>query len=179
VIEIPKGEALSKIDLLQEILPYRRYFLKRINRIILDRDFVEDIFQEACLKFLDSPAIFVHPRAAVKYFFLIVRSLALQHMRVGRWLHFCPNLPVVVHDPRTTWEADILQDCVSQAISSLPEKDQDLLAMLFRPGLTLEQKCQALHLPNSTMRYRAGKAIAKVREMVTTDFGKQNPCFRT
>jgi RNA polymerase sigma factor (sigma-70 family) len=176
-----KDEGLSKTDLLKDFLKFRPYFMGRIHHMISDQDTAEDIFQEACLKFLGSAAVFKYPQAGTKYFSLIVRSLALQHLQRSRRLEYRSQLPDMICEPQDAWERDMLLDCISQAVSILPTKDQDLLSMFFRPGLTLKDKSKALHLPNSTMRHRAGRTIAKIRKMVTK--GSRNsigqPSFRT
>jgi RNA polymerase sigma factor (sigma-70 family) len=181
VSDISEGEGLSKIGLLNDFLKFRPYFFGQIHRMISDHGTAEDIFQEACLRFLSSVAVFKYPQAGTKYFCLIIRSLALQHLHSGRWIEYRSQLPDAICEPQDAWERNMLLDSVSQAVSSLPDKDQDLLDIFFRPGLTLEDKCKALHLPNSTMRHRAGKTIAKIRKMVAKG-SKNSLCqssFRT
>jgi RNA polymerase sigma factor (sigma-70 family) len=161
-----KGGGLSKISILNEFCNFRHFFLKRIYRKIFSHETAEDIFQEACLKFLVSPAVFEYPQAATKYFCLILRSLILGHLSSGRWIEYRSDLPELVCEPQRAWERDILLDRVSEAIGTLPVKDQRLLTAYFGSNQRLKDKCKALHLPNSTMRYQVGKAIAKVRKMV-------------
>ncbi len=176
-----KGEGLSKIGLLHEFWKFRRFFLWRIHRLISNPDIAEDIFQEACLKFLGSAAIFEYPQAGTKYFCVTLKSLALQHLSKGRWLEYRSSLPEAICEPEREWERDILLDRVSEAIAKLPTKDQQLLDMYFTPNLRLQDKCKALHLPNSTMRHRAGKTIAKIRKMVAKgpNGSLRQSCFRT
>jgi RNA polymerase sigma factor (sigma-70 family) len=167
--ETPQGEGLSKSGLLQEFWKFRRFFLWRIHRLISNPDTAEDIFQEACLKFLTSAAVFKHLQAGNKYFSLILRSLALQHLKSGRRIEYRLQLPEIVCEPQDSWEYNILLAQVSDAVATLPAKDQTLLNTYFRPGLTLDDKCKVLHLPNSTMRFQAKRTIAKVRKMVTEE----------
>jgi RNA polymerase sigma factor (sigma-70 family) len=161
-----KGGGLSKIGLLSEFWNFRRCFLWRIRRLIRNPAAAEDIFQEACLRFLSSPAVFKHPEAGTRYFCVTLRSLTMQHFKRARRLEYREELPELICDPQAVWDRNILLDRISQAIARLPAKDRDLLDMFFEPSLTLEDKCEALQLPNSTMRYQAKRTIAKVRKMV-------------
>jgi RNA polymerase sigma factor (sigma-70 family) len=166
VSDTSKGEGLSKTDLLNDFLKFRPYFFGQIHKMISDHDTAEDIFQEACLKFLGSAAVFKYPQAGTKYFSLIIRSLALQHLQSGHRLEYRSSLPEAICEPEREWDRRILLDRVSEVIGRLPAKDQHLLDMYFTTNLRLQDKCKALHLPNSTMRHRAGKTIVKIRKMV-------------
>jgi RNA polymerase sigma factor (sigma-70 family) len=164
--EPSNGEGLSKISLLQEFWKFHRFFLWRIHRLISNPDTAEDIFQDACIKFLSSSAVFEFPQAGTKYFTLILRSLAMQRLKSDHRIEYRSRLPEVLCEPQGTWERGILLDRVSQAVETLPARDQILLDTYFRPGLTLDGKCKALDLPNSTMRFQAKRTIAKVRKML-------------
>jgi RNA polymerase sigma factor (sigma-70 family) len=172
-----KGGGLSKTNLLNEFCDYRRFFLMRIHRMISNHDTAEDIFQEACLRFLLSPAVFEYSQAGIKYFCLILRSLALGQMRKRRWIEYRSNLPEVVCEPESDWERGVLLDRISKAVVGLPANDRQLLSMYFTPDLRLQDKSKALNLPNSTMRYRAERAIAKVKKIVAREF--RNSLFRS
>lgn len=159
-------EVLSKADLIDEFLKFRRFFLWRIKCLMPDQDTAEDIFQEACLKFLLLPAVFRFQQAGTKYFCLILQSLALSYLKKSRRIQYRSKLPEVVCEPKGDWDRGLLLERISQAVGTLPVKDRQLLKLYFAPGLKQSEKCKMLQLPSSTMTYQVGKAIAKVRKMV-------------
>src|SRR5438093_13426104 len=63
------GSALSKSDLVLEFWTFRPGFLNHISQRV-SNGCAEDIFQEACARFLASNAVFVYPQAGTRYFLL-------------------------------------------------------------------------------------------------------------
>jgi RNA polymerase sigma factor (sigma-70 family) len=164
--ETVTGEGLSKSGLLEEFWKFRRLFLFRIRRLTPNPDTAEDIFQEACLKF---PSVFLHPQAGTKYFGKILRTVALQQLKKRRRLEYRENLPEIVCESQRDWERNDMLHLVEHAIADLPKREQRLLSVFFKPGLTLEDRCRVLRVPNSTMRYRANRTIANLRKIVARE----------
>lgn len=167
--ETVTGEGLSKIGLLQEFWKFRRWFLFRIRRLTSNPDSAEDVFQEACLRFLSTQAVFSYPQAGTKYFGKILRSVALQQLKRRNRLEYRENLPEIVCESQEDWDWNEALCRLEHAIAALPQKEQRLLSVFFRPGLTLEDRCKVLRLPNSTMRYRANRTISNLRKRVARE----------
>ena len=164
------GEGLSKSGLLLQFWSYRQCFLGRIRRRIFNPETAEDIFQEACLKFMTSPAVFRYPQASTAYFCRILRSLTLDHLEQAARLEYCESLPEIVCDPQAEWERGMLLNRVTEAVRHLPAGDQRLLAVYLNPEFgTLRDKCEIMRLPSSTMRYRLRGILCKLRAMIGED----------
>ena len=123
-----EGESLSKSSLLCELWAYRSSFLRRIRRRIFSREIAEDIFQEACLKLMTSPAVFRYPQAGTKYFCRILHSLIIDHIKVAARVEYRNRLPEICCDPQAEWERRTLFRRTADAIRCLATKDQRLLA---------------------------------------------------
>jgi RNA polymerase sigma factor (sigma-70 family) len=142
----------------------------RIRRWIFNQETAEDIFQEACLKFMSSGAVFVMPQAGTMYFCRILQNLIFEHAKRSARLEYRENLPEMVCDPQGGWERDMLLDQVAEAVRHLPADDQRLLADYLNAGHgSLKEIGKALHLPSSTMRYRRSRIIRRLRAMVEKD----------
>ncbi len=72
--------AVSKTSMLLEFWRYRAWFLGRICQKIFSREMAEDIFQEACLKFLCADVSFLYAQKANRYFCKIIDSLVVDQI---------------------------------------------------------------------------------------------------
>src|SRR5688572_16762452 len=143
--------ALSKSELILQFRKERRIFLGRLRRGVFDSDAREDIFQEACLRFLASKASFHCPQAAAKYLQLILRSLAVDHLKDRARLKFCAHLPESVCEVQAEWHTRMLIDRLRQESQRLSPTDRQLLATLLDPHQTcLRDRCRSMNLPSST-----------------------------
>lgn len=161
------GEGLPKSDLLLQFWAYRRYFLWRIQRRIFCPETAEDIFQEACIRFMTSGAVFPHPQHATRYFCRVIQSLIVEHAKRAIRLEYRAVLPELCCDPEAEWDQSMLLKSVNDAVEHLSTKDQHLLEVYLDPELgRLRDKCKILGLPNSTMRYRYQRITGKLRGMI-------------
>ena len=162
-----EGEGLSKSDLILQIWAYRPWYMGRIRRWIFNQETAEDIFQDACLKFMSSGAVFVMPQAGTRYFCRILQNLIFEHAKRAARLEYRESLPELVCDPQGGWERDMLLDQVAEAVRHLPADDQRLLTVYLNPECgRLKDKCKILGLPNSTMRYQFKGILGKLRGVV-------------
>jgi RNA polymerase sigma factor (sigma-70 family) len=162
------GEGLSKSGLLLEFCERRRQFLGRIRRRIYDLEIAEDIFQEACIKFMTSQAVFRYPQAGTNYFCRILENLIIEHIKRSGRLEYREHLPELVCEPEFEWDREMIMRSVHEAVGQLPADDQRLLAVYLDPGSgRLRDKCKILGLPNSTMRFQFHRIIGKLHGMVT------------
>jgi RNA polymerase sigma factor (sigma-70 family) len=164
------GEGLSKSDLVVQIWAYRPWYMGRIRRWIFNQETAEDIFQEACLKFIASEAVFLHPQAGTRYFCRILQNLIFeQGKRVAR-LQYRKTLPERVCDPQEEWNREMLLNRVYEAVRQLPANEQRLLDDYINSGYgDLKELRQVFHLPGSTMRYRISRIFRRLRTMIRED----------
>jgi RNA polymerase sigma factor (sigma-70 family) len=159
---------LSKPELLLKFWSERYMFLAYMSRFIPDEEARRDIFQEACVRFLASSAVFDCIEKAAKYFYVIIRSLSIEDAKRAGRLSYYAELPEVVFDPQKAWHSRMLIDEVREATRGLSVRDQQVLAAQFSQELPhLRGKCKHLGLPSSTFRYRRNKAVLRLRRVLT------------
>ena len=156
------GEGLSKPELVLEFWAFRPRFLARIRQRVWSNACAEDIFQEACLKFLASEAVFVYPQAGTRYFCRVLRSLIADHFDRGRRLEYRESVPEPSWDPWPEQEQRRLAELVCEASRRLPAKDRRSLAAYFSP----DDAAQAPGHSRGNVRHRARVAVRKLRAMV-------------
>ena len=156
------GEGLSKPELVLEFWAFRPRFLARIRQRVWSNACAEDIFQEACLKFLASEAVFVYPQAGTRYFCRILRSLIADHFERAWRLEYRENVPEPSWDPWPEEEERQLTERVCEAFGRLASKDQHSLAAYFSPDADGHEPKRS----RGTVRRRACIAVRKLRAMV-------------
>ena len=165
------GEAgLSKSTLLLEFWGHRRQFLGRICRWIYSPEAAEDVFQEACLKFMTSPAVFRYPAAGTSYFCHILQNLIFEHTKRTARLEYREILPETICDQQDGWRHEMLLHRIQETVRRLPVRDQRLLAAYLNADHgSVKEVCRAFHLPGSTMRYRMSGIFRRLRTMIRKD----------
>ena len=153
--------SLSKSQLLLEFWVFRPRFLARIRRQVSNAC-AEDIFQDACVRFLSSNAVFVHPQHGTRYFCRILRSLIADHFERGARLQYRESVPEESWDPWPEEEERQLTERVRDASRRLPAKDRRSLAAYFGP----DAAGNGPGLSRGNMRHRARGAVRKLRAMV-------------
>lgn len=170
MINASEDTGLSKSDLLLEFWKYHRQFLGRIRKRIFSADTAEDIFQEACVKFMTSGAVFPHPQTATSYFCRVLHSLIAEHIKRAARLEYRESLPEMICDPQVEWNRGLLLHRVREAVRQLPADDQRLLANYLNADYgDLKELRQVFRLPGSTMRYRISRIFRKLRTMIRED----------
>jgi DNA-directed RNA polymerase specialized sigma24 family protein len=153
---------LSKSDLVLEFWAFRQMFLSRIRYLGPKDGCAEDIFQEACVRFLASRAVFVHPGAATRYFCRTLRSLVADHFKHQARIQYLEDLPELMCNP---WQTYCLQEnaaSVWKAAKRLPVRDRQLLHVYInRHAHKLFRQ-----IPRSTLGYRTTKVRRKLRRMI-------------
>jgi RNA polymerase sigma factor (sigma-70 family) len=164
VKNISIGAGLSKSNLLLEFWEYRSQFLGRIRRWVFSPETAEDIFQEACVRFITSRAVFQYPEASTKYFCRILQNLIFEQRKRSARLEFQDKLPEMVCDPQDEWNREIILDQIHEAMPRLTDRDQRLLADYLNAGQgDLKDVCRAHNLPGSTMRHRMSRIFHRLR----------------
>jgi RNA polymerase sigma factor (sigma-70 family) len=159
---------LSKPELLLKFWSERRMFYGYMRRFIPREDARRDIFQEACVRFLASSAVFDCIEGAAKYFYIIIRSLSMENAKKAGRLSSYAEPPEVIFDPQEAWHRSMLIEEVREAVGSLSDGDRRILAAQFSPDLpSLRDKCKCLGLPSSTFRYQRARAVRKLQRLLT------------
>ena len=152
------GSGVPKSELLLQFWAFRRQYLARIRYSVFSQTAAEDIFQEACLKLLASNAVFIYPQKATRYFCRILHSLIMEHRKRAWRLEYRETLPDVSCNPWPEHAERQLAERVCESSLQLSPRDQGLLATFLSASGTVT-------VPRSTMRYRVGKVIKKLRVM--------------
>ena len=171
------GSGLSKSDLVLQFWTFRPGFLAYIRRCV-SNGCAEDIFQEACAKFLASNAVFVYPQAGTRYFLLILRSLIADHFKQSARLECSRSVPEGSWDPWPAAEQRQLAERVYEAVKQLSAEDRRSLSEYFGPDAAGSGPGRS----RGNMRYRVRKAVRKVRAMVAekqSSFRKHTPGNRS
>ena len=166
-------ERLSKNALINLFWSQRRGFLGYTNRFTRDHQKIEDIFQEACLRFLASKAIFYRREAAAKYIYKTIRSLIIDAYRKDRKLVFSDCLPEMIHEPEAQWQDRMVVGRVLKALQSLSPHERQLVAVHLSSDLPdLGRKSRFLNLPPSTYRYQVQRAFRCIRKLMNRKLGQ-------
>ena len=155
------GSGLSKSELALEFWAFRSRFLGYIRQRV-SNGCAEDIFQEACARFLASEAVFVYPQHGTRYFLEILRSLIADHFERAWRLEYRENVPEPSWNPWPEEEERQLTERVCEAFGRLPSKDQRSLAAYFSPDADGHEPKRS----RGTVRRRACIAVRKLRAMV-------------
>jgi len=168
------GSALSKSDLVVQFWTFRPGFLKHISQRV-SNGCAEDIFQEACARFLASNAVFVYPQAGTRYFLLILRSLIADHFkRAAARLECSRSVPEPSWDPWPAAEERQLAERVYEAARRLSAEDRRSLGEYFGSDAAGSGPGHS----RGNMRHRARNAVRKLRAMVAekqSSFRKHTP----
>jgi DNA-directed RNA polymerase specialized sigma24 family protein len=160
-------DALSKRALVVRFWDDRRSFVGYASRTVWDADLAQDIFQEACARFLASKATFFCYEASAKYFYRIIRSLVVDYHKRNRRLLFPGLLPEMVCEPETQWQEDLIIGKLCTATRRLSSDDQRIVAAYICPDLpNLRARSRAVDLPISTFRYQAQRALGRIRKLM-------------
>ncbi len=138
-----------------------------VRRYVYSREEREDIFQEACLRFLASQAAFGSMQAAAKYFYKTIRTLIVSHIRQAVRLEFPGTLTEVSYDPHSECENQMLIDRVCEEVANLPHGDRSVFAAQLDADLpSLKDKAETLNLSVRAFRYRRTVTIGKLQRVL-------------
>lgn len=161
------GPGLSKSELLLTFWNERHMFFGYMRRFALGEDERSDIFQEACVRFLASGAVFHCTEMAAKYLYLTIRSLSIDNAKRAERLSYYAEPPEVIYHPHQACHLRMLIEEVRESAGGLSDGDRQILAAHLSPELPrLRDKCECLRVPSSTFRYRRDKAVRKLKRLV-------------
>jgi RNA polymerase sigma factor (sigma-70 family) len=165
--------ALSKNDLVQRFYAERYVFLRYIHRFAFKRDVAEEVFQEACLRFLTSPASFQSFPFAASYLYRIIFSIAIALQQRQKRILFIRDPPELVCEAEPQWHQELIIEKLDKAIGCLSLRERQLLDVYLSPQLKCRQKSKLLNLPPSTYVYQIGRVIAKLRKHIIKPINKR------
>jgi len=158
--------SVSKTAALSEFWKFRNRFLGRICHQISDHDSAEDIFQDACARFLAADASFAWPQKATSYFCKIIHSLIVDERSRRRRIQYLDDMPELACVVKEDCDRGMLMDRVSRAVRRLPAKDRALLCVWLNPDVPrIKDKCSLLSLTSGNLRYRVGRILPRLRRL--------------
>lgn len=166
--------AMSKDELVGRFYAERRSILGHVWHLLPSRDKGDDIFQEACLKFLKAPATFNSIREAAGYFHKTIRSIAVDDLKRESRFVDRRRLPELVCEPEPEWQKQMITQRLRQAAAKLPRRDRVLLAIYMSESRRL---CRILNMPTSTYRYRVNKTMIRLRRLLTASSNNHGRTF--
>ena len=158
--------AVSKGDLVGQFYAQRRAFIGYAYRFTANWDAAEDVFQEACLKFLGMPASFPSFPFAAKYLYKTLFCIAVTRQKKQSRLIYSKRVPEMVCEPEPEWQKQIMIDRLCKVTARLSPRERQLLDIHTLPGYGVREKSKMMLLPLSTYRYRVDRVISKLRKLL-------------
>lgn len=155
---------------------YQRHGVSLLNYLIgqlEDRVLAEEVLQAVMLAVWQGAASFRGDSQVTTWLFGIARRQALKAMRKRQSIRKrevnAPlddfQLPAGPGVSKTV-EANLRQEALSDAISTLPEDQQQALEMVFYRGLTIVEAAKRLHINENTLKSRLHRAKANLRRLL-------------
>jgi RNA polymerase sigma factor (sigma-70 family) len=160
--------ALTKNELICRFWAQRNAFFGYIHRFGINQAAIEDIFQEACLKFLTAPGKFCDLPPAGKYLYQIIFTIIAGRRKKERMMVAIDHLPERVCEPDWQWQRDLEIERLRSVMADLPFPDRRLLAVHLISELRLREQSEMVNLPTRTYRYQLNRVISKLRKRMTT-----------
>ena len=135
-----------------------------------DREAAEDVLQASYLKILDGRARFDGRSSLRTWVFGVIRRTAAEARRraaLRRWLPLRWVTPAAEADGRPDPEAAVAQADetarLTRALATLPDRQRDVLHLVFYEGLTIAQAADLLRVSLGTARthYERGKTALR------------------
>jgi RNA polymerase sigma factor (sigma-70 family) len=143
------------------------------------RDEAEEVLQTAYLKVLEGRARFDGRSSLRTWFFSVIRRTAWEQRRrrwvrellLGRWLE---RQPAWVADPGAD---DVLHGsaesrALRQALAALPERQREVLHLVFYQEMTIEEAANVLHIALGTARTHFERGKTRLRERLAGGRGR-------
>lgn len=158
------GSPIPKEELIARFWRERAAILGHIWNLVHRWEASEDIFQQACLKFLASPATFTCFLTAAKYFHKTILSLVIDKQQRDSRFVDSDQLPELVCEPEPEWQRQLTAQKVQEAMGLLSSRDQQLLTVYLLPGFDMKEASSLLDMPARTYRYQLRKAFSRLRK---------------
>src|SRR5258708_14394127 len=115
------------------------------------REEAEEVLQTAYVKVLDETARFNGNASLRTWFFSVIRRTAWEQRRrrwlrdqlLGRWFTRQP-MPAPALDPEAAASGSDSTNALRKALAGLPDRQRDVLHLVFYQGLNVEQASRAL-----------------------------------
>ncbi|HME34081.1 MAG TPA: sigma-70 family RNA polymerase sigma factor [Candidatus Sulfotelmatobacter sp.] len=138
------------------------------------REEAEDVLQTAYLKVLEGTARFDGNSSLRTWFFGVIRRTAWERRRrrwlrdqiFGRWLAREPG-PLPTPDPEAVARGSESGRALLQALADLPDRQRDVLHLVFYQDLTVEEASRVLKVSVGTARTHFERGKARLRQRLT------------
>lgn len=135
------------------------------------REFAEDVLQEAYLRVLDGRADFSEKSSLKTWFFAVIKRVAADSQRTQKRRSILnlrlvpgggesgPNDAIQTNTLAEALHADQSSQRLQQSLLQLPQRQREVLHLVFYSGLTLEEAASTLQITVGSVRthYHRGK----------------------
>lgn len=168
------GDADAYVNLLKEITPRLRHFVRRKRRF-LGADEIEDLVQDVLLSLHAVRATYNPERPFMPWLLTITRNrLADGARRFSRRAANevqVENLPVTFSDEGANLDNEVYRDpeALKQAIQDLPQGQREAIEMLKLRELSLKEASAASGVSIGALKVSVHRAIATLRNALTKE----------
>lgn len=167
---------VPKAELVDRFWSQRSAILGYIHNFVFNQDEMEDIFQEACLKFLRSPGKFRAFPPAARYLYRIIFTTIISRRRKDRRLLITDRLPEMICEPEPQWLRDLMIQKLRTVVGELSSRDRQLLDVHMIPESRIRECSEMAGLPTYTYRYQLKGVISKLRKRMNDVKPKRTGC---
>ncbi|MBN1237639.1 MAG: sigma-70 family RNA polymerase sigma factor [Gammaproteobacteria bacterium] len=147
--------------------PLYRYFLRQVPR-----ECVDDLFQEAWLRIVNSAPRYVRRGAFRSYLYRIAHSILVDFYRRHRRMQTNGDdvdVPDPGAGPAAAHEQTVLRERLAAALRSLPPPQREAFLLHQEAGLTLEQIADVVGSSRETVKSRLRYATARLKRELRDD----------
>lgn len=126
----------------------------------------EDVLQASYEKVLSGRARYQGRSSVRTWLFGVIRLTALEHRRRAwlRWLRFGP----IVREPEAaSRETDVEVAPIRRALAELPERQRQVVHLVFYEDLTVEEAAKLMEVSLGTARVHYDRGKKRLRELLT------------
>ncbi len=138
----------------------------------------EEVLQDAYLKVLGGRAVFEGRSTFQTWIFGVIRRTAAEHRRrgwrrltgVARYLRLAPPEPAAPA-PDIFVRRGRLQQAFQEALSSLPERQREVLHLVFYQDMTVQEAADVMGITVGSARQHYDRGKRKLREQLGVEAG--------
>ncbi|MEO1651980.1 MAG: RNA polymerase sigma factor [Bacteroidota bacterium] len=136
-------------------------------------DLAQEVLQTCYLKVLEGQATFKGKSRFKTWFFAVIKNTSAdlwkkEQTRQTRKQAFPPNLPNISEE-EVTQESEYESPDLEKALAQLPEKQREILHLVFYQALTLDQAAEVMQVAKGTARQHYHRAKKKLKERLTNE----------
>ncbi len=150
------------------IARYQQPLYAYVRRLGFSDADADDVLQETFTAAWRAIRSLRDPRALTTWLFRICRRAAGAHAKAGRDEPHLPDTVDLAHaaDPgrRDALEAEEQRDWVLAAVTALPVRQREVIALHYLAGLSLSECADVLEVPSGTAKSRLARGLAELED---------------